>query len=341
MRTLIQSAVVLALLGGCSGTPIVASADVVVDASRACPIPFVAGSWQRVYAPSESRYLNDHTLVFDEQAARWHLYGITNTGPGMPQAEVSLLHATAPSLNGPWTDEEPILTADAALNERVLWAPHVFQEREGVGHTMVYYASDSSWTAASGVAEPGLRIATSSDFYQWDRVERSPDPAHRPVGGRDPFAFHLNDQWLLYSVSQSATGSDMLAHGRIIVTAAREPFVGATWSAPTVVLEDPEADYPWGNLESPFVVRTDCGYYLFITRTTHLSKFGDYARTLVFVSNDPMHFEWSPITEIHAHAAEIVEDHAGGTWITSAGWPAVVGEANRGLSIARLRWSEP
>ena len=133
MPTLIQSAVVLALLGGCSGTPIVASADVVVDASRACPIPFVAGSWQRVYAPSESRYLNDHTLVFDEQAARWHLYGITNTGPGMPQAEVSLLHATAPSLNGPWSDEAPILTADAALNERVLWAPYVFQEMGGGG----------------------------------------------------------------------------------------------------------------------------------------------------------------------------------------------------------------
>ncbi len=54
-----------------------------------------------------------------------------------------------------------------------------------------------------------------------------------------------------------------------------------------------------------------------------------YARTVVYFSHDPMSFTWDPITELPAHAAEVVTDERGEQFITRGGWPAYVGESNR------------
>ncbi|HEX5661535.1 MAG TPA: hypothetical protein VFX59_30305, partial [Polyangiales bacterium] len=62
--------------------------------------------------------------------------------------------------------------------------------------------------------------------------------------------------------------------------------------------------------------------------------------TNVFRSSDPTRFDWAPITDIRAHAAEVIFSSKTGFWISSAGWTSNVGEVNRGLSLAELRWAE-
>jgi arabinan endo-1,5-alpha-L-arabinosidase len=105
------------------------------------------------------------------------------------------------------------------------------------------------------------------------------------------------------------------------------------------VLTDPVPAEPWrrGNVQSPYVVKYDGAYYLFVTRKS-LSPV-DYVRTNVFCSANPLSFEWRPIADLRAHAAEVVVD--GDQWfITSAGWTKAIGEMHRGLSLAPLEWAE-
>jgi hypothetical protein len=123
------------------------------------------------------------------------------------------------------------------------------------------------------------------------------------------------------------------------VSRASDPSRADEWNEPETVIQDPRPDFTWGNLESPFVVQNECGYYLFVTRWNIDADDGDYQRTVVFTSRDPEHFAFEPVTELPAHAAEIVTDDAGRQYITRAGWPGFIGEANRGLSVARMGWA--
>jgi beta-fructofuranosidase len=290
-------------------------------------IPAVVGAWDHVFVPPDGRYLNDHTIALGHDGT-WHVYGITNTGTGNPQTEYNFLHATAPSLMGPWTAQMDILMRDTTVGEVVLWAPYAFEPVDH--HWVMYY-----WGGGDLASSPmrGLRRADSDDLNSWTRTERPnmPSPADRPPGGRDPFALRVGGEWLLYSV-----GVDDQAHGEILVSHCSDLTNLRCWSdPPDVAIMDPVPNFGWGNLESPFVVEYAGMYYLFLTRTA--DDYSDYVRTSVFRSADPTHFEFPAITDLRAHAAEIVVD-AGDYYITSAGWPSAIGEANRGLLIARLEW---
>ena len=290
-------------------------------------VPYIAGDYYRTYVPSGSRYVNDHTLVIGPDGA-WHVYGITNDSPGDPEAEHQFLHATAPTLFGPWTEQPDALVSDARMNEKVLWAPYVV-EREPGRWTLLYYADLIDEDPIRGV-----RLAESTDLWHWQRVAATALPSARPPGGRDPFALPVADHWLLYSV-----GVDATSHGQILLAESRDGTFDA-WSPATPVLTDPAAAAPWrrGNLQSPFVVVYDKQFYLFVTRKSPSPI--DYVRTNVFCSDDPRHFDWQPIAELRAHAAEVVVDH-GRYFITSAGWTKMIREEHRGLSIAPLGWAPP
>ena len=278
-------------------------------------VPFVAGTFSVVYVPSGGRYLNDHTLVLGPDGT-WHVYGITDESTGMPFAERQVLHAVAPGVMGPWTERSDVLVATG--DESVIWAPFAFQREQGQW-TMYYWA---------GTDEPmlpyrrGLRRCDSVDLVTW---ARRPE---RAVGGRDPFVLRVGGRWLLYSVDV-----DQDSRGRIVVSESDDLV---QWTDPSVVITDPVPSFGWGNLESPFVVAYGGSYFLFLTRTG-MSEV-DYSRTLVFRSRDPLHFDWQPITDLRAHAAEIVHLPDDEWFVTSAGWTSAVGE-NRGLSIARLEWA--
>ena len=273
-------------------------------------VPVVVGPFQRVYRPAGTRYLNDHTLARDA-AGRWHLYGITHESDGDPARERSFLHATAPALFGPWSDEADALSSQPP--EEALWAPFVLPTGRGRWE-MFYYGNT-----------PDHRVlrAESDDLRRWRRSART------APGGRDPFVLRVGPVWYLYSV-----GADERRElGQIVVSESRDL---ARWTMPTVALADPVASFGWGNLESPVVVRRGEEFYLFVTRTSPSPH--DYARTVVFASRDPTRFAWEPVTELMAHAAEVIED-GGGWFVTSAGWTAQLGERWRGLSVAPLAWA--
>lgn len=279
------------------------------------PVPYLVGDFRRVFAPANGRYLNDHTLARADDG-RWHLYGITHTSAASPQEERSLLHATAPSLLGPWEERPDVLTATG--DEQVLWAPFVFRP-EGAPWRMIYWGGTNE---AAAVPVRGLRVAVSDDLERFTRIEP------RATGGRDPFVLRADGRWLLFSVSVSSA-----AHGQIVVSESDDL---TRWSDGQVVIEDPVPSFAWGNLESPFVVRVAGAWYLFLTRTGE--SHADYNRTLVFRSDDVRRFAWQPLTELRTHAAEVIDDH--GVWyITAAGWTSELGALNRGLSVARLGWT--
>lgn len=272
-------------------------------------VPFVDGAFRRVYQPPGTRYLNDHTLVRGDDG-RWNLYGITDSSVGRPSAERSLLHATAPHLEGPWSPEVDVLTATSA--EQVLWAPFAFAAGDG-RWVMFYYSNETPQY---------VDRAESADLDHWTRSTLV------APGGRDPFVLRVGDTWYLYSV-----GVDAMARGEILVSTSHDLVA---WSAPRVALQDPVPCFGWGNLESPTVVVHGDEYYLFVTRTGAAPV--DYARTVVFSSRAPDLFAWSPVTELLAHAAEIVIVD-GQEYLTSAGWSSSVGERGRGLTVARLGWA--
>lgn len=273
-------------------------------------IPVVLGPFQRVYRPPGTRYLNDHTLVRGDDGL-WHLYGITHESEGDAELERSFLHASARSLFGPWVDGPDALRSEEP--EEALWAPFVLPVSAG-RWAMFYYGNT-----------PDHRVlrADSVDLRTWRRV-----PLSAP-GGRDPSVLRVGDAWHLYSV-----GADEERRvGQILLSTSRDL---REWTAPEVVLEDPVPAFGWGNLESPVVVARGGEFYLFVTRTSEARH--DYARTLVFCSRDPRRFAWSPVTELLAHAAEVIED-GGAWWVTSAGWTYQVGERWRGLAVAPLGWA--
>ncbi|MBP6833971.1 MAG: glycosyl hydrolase family 32, partial [Deltaproteobacteria bacterium] len=294
--------------GGDAGT-----ADAVQAPSASRWVPYVDGAFERVFRPEGSRYLNDHSLIRGADG-RWHLYGITDDSSGMPHAERSLLHATAASLRGPWSEEPDVLMTIGA--EQVLWAPFVFPTEPG--RWLMYF-----W---AGTPDGRTQRAESTDLFRWTRSPRS------APGGRDPFVLRVGSEWFLYSVGVSEPVGAM-AHGQILVTRSDDL---EHWSTPSVALQDPSLSFGWGNLESPTVAVRDDGYYLFVTRTSEAPI--DYARTVVFHSTDPARFAWAPVTEMLTHAAEVFEVD-GQSYITAAGWTSMLGARWRGLSLAKLGWA--
>lgn len=274
-------------------------------------MPYLSGGYNLTYRPSSTRYLNDHTIVRGPDS-RWHVIGITDTSLGQPQNEKSFLHASAPSLDGPWREEADALSVEG--DEVSLWAPHIVVL--GPSQYAMFYFPNNPLKS--------IYRADSTDLFTWVRSFL------RAPGGRDPFLFRVGQEWLMYSV-----GVDAEHHGQIIVASSADL---TTWSAPTPVIADPLPSFSWGNLESPFVVERDGNYYLFLTRTSESPA--DYARTVVFASKDPRVFEWLPLTELYSHAGEVVDD-GGLFYLTSAGWTANVGERWRGLSIAPMAWAAP
>jgi arabinan endo-1,5-alpha-L-arabinosidase len=298
------------------------------DASRGTRVPAVSpapdyyvptlhAEFQRVYAPSGHRYLNDHTIVRDDNDL-FHVFGITDDSEGKPFEERSFLHATAISPEGPWSELPDALFADRSLDGCCIWAPFITRAATG---WHIYYAGVRGARV--------LRRAESPDLVSWVRSPAWATDEGRAPGGRDPFVLLAGGRRYLYSV-----GVDSASRGQIVMTTQDEDEASA-WSALLSVITDPVPSFGWGNLESPFVVPYEGRNYLFLTRTGE-GKAG-YFVTLVFASDRLDRWEWSPIAEIPAHAAEVV--NADGKWfVSSGGSTALTGEDARGLSIAPFSW---
>ena len=283
----------------------------------ALPIPQV-GAFERIHDPSEGEltpwYINDHSIVHGPDQ-RWHLFGITDAEPALsPKDEVEFAHASAPALTAPmWTKHAAALRADESVGESLLWAPHVIFY-EGL-YYMFYTAGGQDGRAYQ------MRLATSSDLVAWTR-----EPRPLFVDGfeaRDPFVIRIGERWVMYY-----TATDEPAGGHHVV-AYRTSVDLRDWGERAIAFRDESMGLGGGPTESPFVVARDAGYYLFI------GPRNDYVSTAVYFSRDPLGFQGPSITEIEAHAPEIVRDLDGSEYITHAGW------GQGGVFLAPLRWTCP
>nr|WP_063779270.1 hypothetical protein [Kibdelosporangium sp. MJ126-NF4]CEL16505.1 probable membrane protein [Kibdelosporangium sp. MJ126-NF4]CTQ90457.1 probable membrane protein [Kibdelosporangium sp. MJ126-NF4] len=253
-------------------------------------------------------YINDHTFVQDTRGT-WHLFGITHAEPANPEDEDTFAHATAPSLNGPWTKRPPALSVDPAYGETHLWAPHVI--RNGSTYYMFY---------AGGGADPtkhAINLATSTDLYTWTRHPGGPLFRDGAVA-RDPYVVRIGDQWVMYYTATSDP------NGGNHVVAVRTSTDLVHWSDRSIAFTDPTTGFGGGNTESPFVVYANGAWHLFI------GPRGGYAGTDVFRGSDPFHFSVDRLAgHVFSHAAEVV-DAGGRWWISHAGWD------QRGVWLAAL-----
>lgn len=278
--------------------------------------------WHHVYDTGDW-YINDHCFVRSAADGLWHLFGITHEEPFDPFDELSLAHATAPSLLGPWTPQPYALTASPADGETHLWAPHVVAW------------DDRYWMFVCGGGasrdEYRIQLAVSSDLWTWIRHPACPVvvDGHQ---ARDPMVLRVGDEWVMY---YTATRTN-----HVVLAVTSVDLV--TWSAPVVVLRDPLVGTEAGPTESPFVVGgADGRWYLFVgpDYTALVDEIRDagcrtrddvaallrtsvpYRTTRMLVSDDP--FAWSPdavVATIDAHAAEVIVDEDGSMWVSHCGW---------------------
>ena len=280
-----------------------------------------AGDFQLIYDPSvgeaEPWYINDHTFVLDH-TGKWHLIGITHAEPANPLDELHLAHATAPALHGPWTKQPFALSTDRNAGESHLWAPHVIRHDDR--YWMFVCAGGKSPT------EYRIHLATSDDCIVWSRHPANP----LVVDGfcaRDPMVLRVDDRWVMYYTATL----EPAAVPHIVAAAESDDLVH--WSGRRIVFTDERvgtrrspADSP---TESPFVVERDSGFYL-LTGPFPPSR---YRGTRVLWSDDPFSFRVeNQVGYIDAHAAEVVVDAQGKTWISHCGW------RQGGVFLAPLEW---
>ncbi|HUT53279.1 MAG TPA: family 43 glycosylhydrolase [bacterium] len=292
----------------------------VARAELPAQIPVPAMGESKLVFDSNPAYINDHTMV-QAQDGTWHMIGITHDKVldgklPVPNQEDEFAHASAPNLFGPWTALPHVLKVDLRLLETHVWAPHiVFND----GLYYCFYAGGGGhWTSM-------INLATSPDLMSWTR--HPADPLFRGFyDARDPMVLRLADQWVMYyTKTYSATEWYSAVAYRLSPDLIH-------WGDPqfAIVLKTLPIRVPnSGQTESPFVVPYNGLYYLFVC-TPDLG----YRVTVVYVSDDPLHFEEkNEVATLVAHCAEVVRD-GDKYYLSHAGW------FFDGVYLAPLAWKE-
>ncbi|MFJ3906802.1 glycosyl hydrolase family 32 [Streptomyces sp. NPDC090025] len=281
---------------------------------------FGAGPFTQVCeasAPGRRRYFNDHSLIRATDGD-WHLFSIVGDSaePGRAPdsaTEIHFAHASAPTLQGPWTPHLDALTVDAAYGagqgggEEHLWAPHVIAS--GGRYWMFYAAGGPAGKAA-------INLATSTDLFTWTRHPGG--PLFRGIAARDPMVLRIGAEWVMYYTDETADGRHVVAYRRTTDLTDWRSDPGIAYADPSNRAEGVSVT------ESPFVLERDGWYHLFV------GPRGGYEGTDVLASRDPFRFTldgWAG--HVPGHASEVVTDGEQ-TWVSAAGW------FREGLALAPL-----
>lgn len=302
------------------------------DADREVEIltPEIAGEWLHVFNPNDAReehkgkwYCNDHSIVQDANG-HWHAYGIIGFRPAKPwDEEKRFFHASSPSLleGGQWKDHGYVFSVKPG-KEAVVWAPHVLHIEDTLW--MFYNAGNMQEHARKYASWGTMRIARSpeTDGHQWKRDKLNPlfsDPGH----ARDSFVCNIDKVWHWY---YTCTVNEVDLRSAVKVRTSPDL---KHWSGPRVVHIQAKGGHWGGNAESPQVISIDGIYYLFVT----LAMEG-YDKTNVYWSKDPHSFPRKQfVTELEAHAPELIRVNDGQWFITTCGWD------KSGLYLAPLNWT--
>ena len=281
-------------------------------------IPYIASEYRPLFRPEKyGNYVNDHCII--QKDGEYHLFGITSQ-TSHPYDERYFVHAVGESLNAVMRE------AGKSIDRGTLaWSPCVVEKEKDF--YMFYGPSPSS-------------LAVSPDLFEWFGypLKIGGEPVY--AMHRDHFVLQKDDgEYLMYVTGIKDRG------GCISVARSKDllhwEFAGfALTSGQNAPLKP-----AWGAMESPFVVQKDGLYYLFVTYTDCSKE--NYNDTLVFVSEDPLHFGCYmgqedaavPVTTLYAHAPEILQEGEK-TYITTCGWRSQPTPNPGCVSIAELKWKE-
>ena len=280
--------------------------------------PFVLGDWKILYKPEKTgTYVNDHTIIKANDGV-WHLFGISSFGGG-PCNEKYFTHGKGNSLTEQMTEVGKSIDTGT-----LAWAPCVIEKDDN--YYMFYGPSPT-------------KLAVSFDMVEWygHTVTLNNEPVM--AAHRDHFVLKDGDKYLMYIVG---------VHNKLGAVSVFESTDLLTWDFKGYALtsgQDAPLKPGWGAMESPFVVKKDGYYYLFITYTD--CSRDTYSNTLVFASTDPLNFgEYNgekggaiPVSKIKAHAPEVLKD-GDDYYITTCGWLGQDLPYQGCVSIAKLDWKE-
>ncbi|MGQ1787423.1 family 43 glycosylhydrolase [Saccharicrinis sp. GN24d3] len=280
-------------------------------------IPFTSGQAQMVLdaTPADSTgkwYINDHCFIEDKKG-RLHFFGINN-----PFFEDGTYNYTYHPHIGHAVMEDPakgfkhtgMALSEYKEGQGFLGAPYVVQNK--AGKYLMFFQSKFG-------DKRFMELAVSDDLYRWERNNKAVLYSHDNM--RDPCLFEDDDgQVYFYIVTPKKEGSSI----SVIPTDDFNEF-----GEPTELIHIPDG-VSWSGLESPYVIKRNGLYYLFVSYAHR-----HYHETLVIVSDrfDSFKIE-NTITTLHSHAPEIVA-YKGKTYISSCGI-----EGHQMLDDHSLYWYE-
>ncbi len=246
--------------------------------------PVITSEWKRVvYYPNN--HLNDF-CVFQDREKTWHAIGIMGTGSAW--SEVSLFHSTSKNLQSTFVNQVPLLTdvpQDTSLSIRK-HAPHVIWH-DGFYH--LFYR------------RPGGTIVKikSKDANEWVGLGKD---VFEENDARDIFLIKIDGMFYMYYcqyINYEGTNRSSIL--------LRKSSDLEKWSDAIITYVDIGYEDNHSKLESPFIVKEEEGYYMFI-RHRHLNE---RTTTVVLFSEDPEKFPSGIQTWFHEldfiHAPEIVK----------------------------------
>ncbi|MEE9431175.1 MAG: hypothetical protein V3V16_09050 [Melioribacteraceae bacterium] len=246
--------------------------------------PVLKSEWKRVIYYPEN-HLNDFCVFQDREDSMWHAIGIMGTG--ISWSEVSLFHSTSKDLLTPFENHAPLFTdipADTNLSKRK-HAPHIIWD-EGYYH--LFYR------------RPGGTIVKtkSKSLNKWDSLG---EDIFEENDARDICILKIDDVFYMYYCQY--INYEGVNRSSILL---RKSTDLEKWGDAIITYVDLESVDTHSMIESPFVVKRDEGYYMFITHTRLPNE-----TTVVLFSENPEEFPSGIKTwfqEIKdSHASEIIE----------------------------------
>lgn len=278
-------------------------------------IPYINGDYKILFQPQKyGNYVNDHCII--KGNGSYHLFGITSFTSSPPD-ERMFVHGVGNSLSAPFNE------VGVSINTGTLaWSPCVIEKDD---HYYIYYGPSPS------------KMAVSPDFYEWFgypiTIENEPPMAMH----RDHFVMQIGDRYYMYA-------SGIKDKKGCLSVASSFDLLHWKFEGYALTSDDKAPLKPaWGAFESPFIVKRDDYYYLFITYTD--CNDANYNDTFVFASKDPLNFgcymgDKNPaqlVTKLYAHAPEILQED-GQYYITTCGWLNAPTPNKGCVSIAPLSW---
>jgi sucrose-6-phosphate hydrolase SacC (GH32 family) len=231
-----------------------------------CGVTCASDNGYTWWAPPHE-YLKDHTII--EKDGVFHLFSICGTAgqdwlqPWTNNNEETFLHAISKDLLN-WEMKGYVLRtgSEGEADYSKIWAPHV------ILHNGVYYMfyagvthEKEGWTDHVET----ICLATSTDLEHW--TKHKPNPVYRapgwatgsqpPIAARDPMVIRdeENKHWIMYYTALYPV-KDGLKNA--VGIAISDDLIN--WKDAGIAVKDDRN----GATESPFVVKRDGKYYIFM-----------------------------------------------------------------------------